>query len=112
MTDFEQHLIMIWKINVREYQRGNDKWTIQRNWKHRRRKTKQKHNAKWVGDHYGQTTTSNVNKTNNITLKYCSKFIFVIFSTLMLDNIESNVITKSVSYIPLYFTLFLYYLMF
>ena len=112
MIDFEQHLIMIRKINAIEYQRGNDKWTIQRNWKHRRRKTRQKHKAKWVGDHYTQTTTSNVNKTNNITLKYCGKFIFVIFSTLMLGNIESNVITKSVSYIPLYFTLLLYYLMF
>ena len=76
------------------------------------KKTKQKHNAKWIGDHYTQTTTSNVNKTNNITLKYCGKFIFVIFSTLMLGNIERNVITMSVSCIPLYFTLYLYYRMF
>ena len=31
-------LILIWnklKINAREYQRGNKKWTIQRNWQHR-----------------------------------------------------------------------------
>jgi len=26
-------------INVREYRRGNQTWTIQRNWQHRRRKT-------------------------------------------------------------------------
>jgi ferredoxin-like protein FixX len=32
-------------INVREYRRDNQKYTIQRNWQHRRRKTKQKHNT-------------------------------------------------------------------
>ena len=37
-------------INVKEYRRGNKKWTIQRNWQHwvrytRRRKTKQKHST-------------------------------------------------------------------
>ena len=30
------------QINVREYQRGNQKWTIQRNWKHRAHKTQDK----------------------------------------------------------------------
>jgi hypothetical protein len=28
------------KINVREYRRGNQKWTIQRTWQHRVHKTK------------------------------------------------------------------------
>jgi hypothetical protein len=28
------------KINVREYRRGNQKWTIKRNWQHRVHKTK------------------------------------------------------------------------
>jgi len=36
-------------INVRGYRRDNEKWTIQRNWQHRRIKTKQKHNIIFVG---------------------------------------------------------------
>ena len=49
-------------INVKEYRRGNQKWTIQRNWQHwvrytRRRKTKQKHNTICVGHRYSQTNT-------------------------------------------------------
>ena len=53
-------------INVREYRRaikegqsiatGNIGYT-------RRRKTKQNHNTIWVGQHYAQTNTKNVNKT-------------------------------------------------
>ena len=31
-----------WKINVREYRRGNQKWTIQRNWQHRVQNTHDK----------------------------------------------------------------------
>jgi len=55
-------------LNVREYRRINQKWTIQRNWQHmvhktRRRKTKQKHNTICVGHHYTQTNTNNMNKT-------------------------------------------------
>jgi hypothetical protein len=30
------------KINFREYQRGNQKWTIQRNWQHKVHKTQDK----------------------------------------------------------------------
>jgi hypothetical protein len=30
--------ILVNKIKVREYQRGNQKWTFQRNWKHRTHK--------------------------------------------------------------------------
>ena len=30
------------QINVREYQRGNHKWTIQRNWQHRVHETQEK----------------------------------------------------------------------
>ena len=54
------------QINVREYRRGNQKWTIQRNWLHdlwysRRRKAKQKHN----------TQISRKGKTfKNTTLRY------------------------------------------
>jgi hypothetical protein len=45
------------QINLRKYREGNQKWTIQRNWQHsvryrRRRKTKQKHNAVCVRQHY------------------------------------------------------------
>jgi hypothetical protein len=41
------------EINVREYQRGNQKWTIQRNWQHRVHKTKTnkanpQHNMCWT----------------------------------------------------------------
>ena len=38
-------------INVREYQRCNQKWTIQRNWQHRTHKTnktKTQHNMCWT----------------------------------------------------------------
>ena len=54
------------QINVREYRRGNQKWTIQRNVnieRKSRRKTKQKHNTIYAGHHYAQTSTNNVNKT-------------------------------------------------
>jgi hypothetical protein len=49
-------------INVREYRRGNQKLTIQRNWQnreHKTEKTKQKQITICVGHHYTQT--------NNIT---------------------------------------------
>jgi hypothetical protein len=53
------------EINVREFRRGNQKWTIQRNWQqrvHKTKKTKQKHNTICVGNHYMQINTNNVNK--------------------------------------------------
>ena len=31
------------QIHVREYRRGNQKWTIQRNWQHRVHKTQDKY---------------------------------------------------------------------
>ena len=38
-------------INVREYRRANQKWTIKRNWQHRVHKTKKKkHATKYVLD--------------------------------------------------------------
>jgi hypothetical protein len=77
-------------MNVTEIRRGNQEWTIQRNWqdwvhktqdknkqnkKHntiyvgdlhtqdtKRRQAKQKHNTICVGHHYTQTNTNNVNK--------------------------------------------------
>jgi hypothetical protein len=41
------------KINVREYRRGNQKWTIQRNWQHmtdktQKNKAKTQHNMCWT----------------------------------------------------------------
>ena len=58
----------MYKINIREYQRDNQKWTIQRNWQHRVHKTKTnkvktQHNTICVGHHYAQTNTNNVDKT-------------------------------------------------
>ena len=50
--------------NVGEYRRGNQKWTIYGNWQYRARwrKAKQKHNTIYVGHHYTQANTNNVNK--------------------------------------------------
>jgi hypothetical protein len=59
-------------IDVREYRRGNQKWTIQRNCQHgytRRRKTRQKHNIICDGHHYAPTNTNNVNKTSTLQLE-------------------------------------------
>jgi hypothetical protein len=47
------------EINVREYRRGNQKLTIQRNWQHRTHKMK-KNTTK--SQHNMQTNTNNVNK--------------------------------------------------
>jgi hypothetical protein len=55
-------------INVREYRRGNKKWTIQRNWQHtcmvhktKKNKTKTQYNMRWTP--LSETNTNNVNKT-------------------------------------------------
>jgi len=50
----------ILQINIREYRRGNKKWTIHRNWKHRVHKTKKN---KTKTSHNAQTNTNNVNTT-------------------------------------------------
>jgi hypothetical protein len=49
-------------INVREYRRGNNKWSIQRNWQ---QDDKNKAKAKYdmLGHHNAQANTINVNKT-------------------------------------------------
>jgi phosphoenolpyruvate carboxylase len=51
------------KKNVREYRRGNQTWTIQRNWQQDEEKQNKKHNIICVEHHYTQTNTNNVNKT-------------------------------------------------
>jgi hypothetical protein len=56
-------------INVIEYRRSYQKWTIQRNWQHRVHKTKEKQNKQklntiGVGHHLTQTKTNNINKTS------------------------------------------------
>ena len=53
-------------ISIREYRRGNRKWTIQRNWQHsvhktKTNKTKRQHNMCWTP--IQQANTNNVNKT-------------------------------------------------
>ena len=53
-------------IHVSEYRSGNQNRTIQRNWQHRAHKTmknKTKLNTLFVGHHYAQASTNNVNKT-------------------------------------------------
>jgi hypothetical protein len=52
----------ITQINVREYRRDNQKWRIQRNRQHKRRKKTHKHNTICVVHHYTLTNTNNVNK--------------------------------------------------
>ena len=57
-----------YKLNVRAYRRGNQKWTIQRKWQHKcaqdeEKITNQKHNTLCVGHHYMQANANNVNKT-------------------------------------------------
>ena len=57
------------QINVKEYRKGIQKRTIQRNWQHgytRRRKIKQKRSTICVGHHYAQSNTNNVNKTSTL----------------------------------------------
>ena len=59
-------LLILVEINVREYRKGNQKWTFQRNWQHKlsktkKNKTKTQHNSVW--HHYAQANTNNVNKT-------------------------------------------------
>ena len=44
---------MVYKINVREYGRGNQQWTIQRNWQ--QDEEKQNEDTICVGHHYTQT---------------------------------------------------------
>jgi hypothetical protein len=52
------------QINVREYGRGNQNRTIQKNWQHRVHKTMEKtHNTVCVGHYYTQTNTNIINKT-------------------------------------------------
>ena len=38
------------KINVREYRRGNQIWTSQRNWQHKTKKNKTKNTTQYVLD--------------------------------------------------------------
>ena len=56
------------KINVREYRRGNQYWTIQRNGnivytRHGGEKQNKTHNTICVGHHYIQTNRNNINQT-------------------------------------------------
>ena len=53
-------------INIREHQRGNQKWTIQRNWQqsvHKTKRNKHQRNTIYATHRYAQTHTNNVNKT-------------------------------------------------
>ena len=52
-------------INIREYRRGNHKWTIQRKYQHKTQdedKQKKKHNTIRVGHHNAKTNTNKVKK--------------------------------------------------
>jgi hypothetical protein len=50
-----------WHNKPERITKRRSKWTIQRNWQHRWRKAKQKHNTICVEHHYTQINTNNVN---------------------------------------------------
>ena len=56
------------KKTLGKTEEGNQQWTIQRNWQHWVHKTpdedkqNKKHNTIYVGHHYAQINTTNVNK--------------------------------------------------
>ena len=53
-------------INVRRYQRANQKWTNQRNWQYRvEMMKKKKYTAICVGHHFAQTNTQDIIHVNN-----------------------------------------------
>ena len=52
-------------MTVKEYRRGNQKWTVQRNWQHWVHKTKSS-----VGHHYAKTNKCNVKQS-----KFVGKYI-------------------------------------
>ena len=89
---------------VREYGRGNQKGQHRETgniWYTRRRKPKQKRNTIFVGHHYAQTNTNNVNKTcallqttggkddPNIVFKSVHLyFIYISFHIILLSYIQ------------------------
>ena len=63
----------MYKINVKEYRRDNQKGKIQRNRKHR----KQSKNTIQDGQHHTQANTNNVNKGNNVALGWdCNRMFY------------------------------------
>ena len=55
------HINNIFQINVREYRSGNQKWTIQGNWKYWVHKT-QDNKTKNTTQYYMQASTNNIIK--------------------------------------------------
>jgi hypothetical protein len=51
----------ICKINVREYRRGNQKWTIQRNWQHRDNKPNPPTSTEVLGENHRSVSKSKTN---------------------------------------------------
>jgi hypothetical protein len=52
---FYKWVKLSYKIKVREHRRGNQKWTVQRNWEHmvhKMKKNKTKYNTTGIGYHY------------------------------------------------------------
>ena len=74
------------QINVREYRRGNQKWTIQKtgNIAHtRQRQTKQKHNTICVGHNYTQANTNNTNKIHKqLEVTYTYKAVGLVWKCI------------------------------
>jgi len=75
-------------MNVKEYRRGNHKWTIQRNWQHGvyktgKKETKQKHNTLCVGHHYAKTNTYNI-KQSKFVGKYIIAKLHIKFKILIM----------------------------
>jgi len=78
-------------MNTKEYRRGNQKWTIHRNWQHwvhktGKKETKQKHNTLCVGHHYTTTNTCNI-KQYEFVGKYIISKLHIKFICQNFNNV-------------------------
>jgi hypothetical protein len=129
--------IFVWasfKVNkLRELWRSNQKGTIQRNWQHRVHKRKKnktnatqyvldttieypkKHNTIYVGHHYTQTNTNNVNKTwallqttggteelNIVFIRISNKYFFCVVWPPLLLKIIFTIYQSKIVFLVLY----------
>jgi hypothetical protein len=85
------------EVNIREYRTGNQKSTIQRNWQHKTKKNKEKHNTICVRHHYTQKNTNSVNITTDIILDKCKYIAHDVDTTVYLQNVTRQVRQNRIS---------------
>jgi hypothetical protein len=71
-TPYNIYIVCLYMINFREYRRGNQKWTIQRNWHHMVHKTK-KNTTQYVLDTKIGKQTQISHEPYDILLNYILK---------------------------------------